>query len=192
MRNFFTPNIVKFISIAVLALVSWHTAGNLNFSDIKPIMSILQNGSAMVFTIMGIWVAYVYPVALLQITQPSTVSVKEASKPARFSRFNDPANSDNDLPIEDFERIQLMIRVIIQSAIIFSALILVFVAKAIIVSTGLTVDYLLSIKRIGVFVIYVLTFFQLESIYIVIASNVNFIIDLKNKMNAKLNARKLD
>ncbi|TQP94163.1 hypothetical protein FLL78_19365, partial [Vibrio cholerae] len=56
-----------------ITYISYSFSSDIVFLDVEVLISILQNTSAMIFTIMGIWIAYVYPNAVLRIVQPSKV-----------------------------------------------------------------------------------------------------------------------
>jgi hypothetical protein len=157
------------ILACVIALVSYLFAGDITYDDISPIVGILQNGSAMIFTIMGIWIAYIYPQAMRKVIQPSTSAI---------------------FPKEDKERVQLLVGVVIISALILAVLLIGITIKPFLIKSSL---YLLSPKLfsfLGLFVLFSLVYAQLFCIYSVIASNINFITDLANKENeAKLNKK---
>ncbi|EKI6253415.1 hypothetical protein PF376_004368, partial [Salmonella enterica] len=84
--------------VLVVTYLSYSFRLDIDFKDVEPIISILQNTSAMIFTIMGIWIAYVYPNAVLKIVQPSKVTVI----------FSD----------DDLKRVKLLVGVVISSALI--------------------------------------------------------------------------
>ena len=91
------------VVIAVITYISYDFRLNVEFKDVESLISTLQNTSAMIFTIMGIWIAYVYPNAVLRIIQPSKVAVV----------FSD----------EDLERVRLLVGVVILSAFILALLV---------------------------------------------------------------------
>ncbi|KYN24042.1 hypothetical protein AUQ44_19870 [Vibrio cidicii] len=82
-----------------IALVSWIFKDDITYSDVSPIVSILQNGSAMIFTIMGIWIAYIYPQAMRKVIQPSSSAI---------------------FPEADKKRVQLLVGVVVISAVILN------------------------------------------------------------------------
>ncbi len=92
------------IVIIAITYISYSFKKDITYEDIEPLVSILQNTSAMVFTVMGIWIAYVYPNAVLKIVQPSKVA-------AVFSS-------------EDLDRVRLLVGVVILSAFIIAVLVL--------------------------------------------------------------------
>ena len=158
--------------IAVITFISYSFRSDIAFKDVEALISILQNTSAMIFTIMGIWIAYVYPNAVLRIVQPSKVT-------AVYSE-------------EDTERVKLLVGVVILSAIILALLVLGIATKSFIVKTDAFTLHTNIFTGIGVWGLLALTYAQLFCIYIVIASSVNFIFDLKNLKTKQKLSRKLD
>lgn len=157
-----------FLHLLPLGLIVWISHAychDLNSSDIDPIVSILQNVSAMIFTIMGIWIAYLYPNAILRITQPSKVE----------AIYSD----------EDDSRIQIIVGIVVLSAIVLSLLMIGVIAKPFIIKSTIYKSVPSTINALGLFFLLSLSYIQLMGIYLVIASNVNFIIDLRNKKAKK-------
>ncbi|MHA7846200.1 hypothetical protein [Serratia sp. D1N4] len=160
--------LLKFLHIIPLALILWVSYSYcqlLNEKDVEPIISILQNTSVMIFTIMGIWIAYLYPNAILRITQPSKVE-------AIFSE-------------EDDDRVQVIVGVVVLSAVVLSLLMIGVIARPFILKSEIYKSTPALINGVGLFSLLTLSYIQLIGVYVVIASNVNFIIDLKNKKNKK-------
>ena len=158
--------------IVAIIYISYSFRLDIVFKDVEPLISILQNTSAMIFTIMGIWIAYVYPNAVLRIVQPSKVIVF----------FSD----------EDLERVRLLVGVVIISAFILALLVFGITVKAFIVKTNIFVQNKPLFTGIGLWGLLALTYAQLFCIYAVIVSSVNFIIDLKNLKAKKRLSEKLD
>ncbi|WP_299998826.1 hypothetical protein [uncultured Cedecea sp.] len=164
---------LKYLHIIPFLVIFWASIAyryDIKSQDLDPLISILQNVSVMVFTIMGIWIAYLYPNAILRITQPSKVDVI----------FSD----------EDSERVKIIVGVVVLSAIVLSLLLIGVVLKPFIIKSWLFIHAPSVFVGIGIFSLLILSYLQLIAIYIVIASNVNFIIELKNKKNKhNLNSR---
>lgn len=151
-------------------LLSYAYRKDISYQDVLPTISILQNTSAMVFTIMGIWIAYLYPNAILKILTPDKVG-------AIFSK-NDEA------------RIKQIVGVVATSAMVAGCLIvgsiaIPFITKGI--AYSLFAEYF---TFFGVLVLLIITYAQLFCVYLVIVANINFIFDLDNHKNkSKLASR---
>ena len=48
-----------------------------SFNDLKDYMNVLLGISGMVFTIMGIWIAFLYPNALSRIVDPNKIKTAD-------------------------------------------------------------------------------------------------------------------
>ncbi|WP_199775178.1 hypothetical protein [Pseudoalteromonas sp. T1lg21] len=160
----------SFVVIIFLA-ISFLYKGSVRFSDLQPIISALQNSAAMIFTIMGIWIAYIYPQAMRKVIQPSSEAI---------------------FPTEDKKRVKLLVGVVILSALTLATLLIGVFIKPFIVKWSFYISYPSIFSFLSIFVISLLVYVQLFCIYSVIASNVNFITDLINKENGQKINDKLD
>lgn len=158
--------------LLVIIYLSYSFRADIIFKDVEPLISLLQNTSAMIFTIMGIWIAYVYPNAVLKIIQPSKVTAV----------FSD----------EDLKRVRLLVGVVIMSAFILALLVIGMGSRMFIVKTYYYEQNQSLFTGVGLLSLMVLTYAQLFCIYAVIASSINFIIDLKNLNTKKRLSEKLD
>lgn len=155
----------------LISLTSYRFMSVISFSDVSPVISILQNGSAMIFTIMGIWIAYIYPQAMRKVIQPSSSAI---------------------FPTKDKERVQLLVGVVVISAIILAVLLIGTILKPLLVKSNVYALAPDAFSFFSLFILLWLVYAQLFCIYSVIASNVNFIIDLVNKENGLKLDRKLN
>ncbi|MDP2716293.1 hypothetical protein [Rheinheimera sp.] len=158
--------------ITVISYLSYTYGAKITSNDLQPLIAILQNTSAMIFTIMGIWVAYVYPNAVLRIVQPSKVI-------AVYSK-------------DDLSQVKMLIGIIIFSALILFLLLIgttiaTFVSKTNIYNNNSELFLITT-----TFSILSLTYGQLFCIYLVIATSVNFVIELENIKTKKELSQKLD
>lgn len=158
--------------LLIITFLSYSFRVDIGFKDVEPILSILQNTSAMIFTIMGIWIAYVYPNAVLKIIQPSSVA----------AIFSD----------EDLKRVRLLVGVVVFSALILVLLLLGVSVKTFLIKTSLFTLNKTFFVGIGLWCMLLIIYAQLLCVYIVVASSVNFIIDLKNLNVRKRLSEKLD
>ena len=143
--------------------------------DIK--LKIAKHARSMVFTPalvtgMGIWIAYVYPNAVLKIVQPSKVTTI-------FSE-------------DDLKRVKLLVGVVISSAFILLLLLTGVTLKTFLIKTVIFAQHRQAFTGVGLWCLLSLIYAQLFCIYAVIASSVNFIIDLKNLNTKKRLSEKLD
>ncbi|WP_439824076.1 hypothetical protein [Aeromonas caviae] len=69
---------IYFIQASLLLMsfiMSWLSSGKISSSDLTSLLSTLQNISAAVFTIAGIWIAYIYPEAISSFTNPDKIAL---------------------------------------------------------------------------------------------------------------------
>ncbi|HIF9548969.1 TPA: hypothetical protein ACX6S2_001219 [Photobacterium damselae] len=165
--------IVWHLLVALLVTsVSYCFRNDIKFSEIQSLVSILQNTSAMIFTIMGLWIAYVYPNVILRIVHPSKV----------VAVFSD----------EDELTVKLLVGVVVLSAATMGLLVLGTSLQVFIVKTSMFATYPNVFSFIGLWFLLALTYVQLFCIYMVIATSVNFVMKLKNVRHSKALSKKLD
>jgi hypothetical protein len=158
--------------LVIIIFLSILYRSDLTTTDVAPLISILQNTSAMVFTIMGIWIAYLYPNAILSILQPSKIE----------SLFSE----------EDEQRVTLIVGVVALSAIVMCCLIIGTTATPFIIKGSLYTIYPEAISLISIFFLLVLSYAQLFAVYIVFAANLGFIMKLRSLRNKKILNDKLN
>ncbi|MFG0679239.1 hypothetical protein ACF8GB_01695 [Pseudomonas sp. xss_4] len=146
----------------ILALVKW-SGITVSYADIKDYGGALLNISGCVFTIMGIWVAYLYPDALIRITSDNVTS-------ADFSEAQ-----------ENSARLKTMVGSIIVSALVAMAIIYVLLGKTLVANTAFYEAHRLNIKATAVAVVIYATLLQTLSVFYVIRSNFLFLIEFHEK-----------
>lgn len=118
-----------------------------NYSDFKDYSEVLLNVSGMVFTIMGLWIAFIYPNALNRLVNPSKISI------ADFSETR-----------EDTKRLEALVASVLKSALIVTIVMLAFLAKVILYKTHFYSDYAENIKSVALAIFITLSTIQVESI----------------------------
>lgn len=140
---------------------------NYCYSDLKDYSSLLFGVSSMVFTIMGIWIAFMYPNAMAKIID------------------SDNIQDDMNQIISDTRRVENLILSVIKSAAVITSLMVLFLIKLIFSQTEAFMLYEPIIKIAFLSIIIVLTYIQLESVFYVIKSNIDFIIQLHSERETK-------
>lgn len=134
------------------------------FSDFNAYMTVLIGISGMIFTIMGIWIAFIYPNALKRIADPEKIE---------FADFTEG--------LEDTKRLEAIVASILKSLLIIVISMLIFLAKIIIFKTNFYGEYKDIIKAFCLSLTIVLTYVQLQSVFQVVKANILFIDDLHSK-----------
>ena len=152
--------LLHIVFLILSVLVSNLTYSTVKLPNIDLLIAILQNTSIMVFTIMGIWVAYLYPNAIIKITKPSI---------------------DDFFSAEDMKRIKVLVGIILSSALVIGVLIIFSLLRAMLIGSELYINFHDIIKISAVSIIYFLSYVQIRAVWLVMSSNYNFLIDLKNR-----------
>lgn len=130
----------------------------LNLNDLLPIISVLQNVSAAVFTLAGIWVAYSYPEAISTFTNPDKLNLIKGT--------------------EHTKRIRSLVLTIFSSAFVLVGIVCISLFYPYIRVIWGGQPYYLEIKMVGVSFINYLSFMQLQAISRIMINNLEFIYSL--------------
>lgn len=154
------------IHLVVFAGLWWFSSefqSSINYDNLKDSIDILKNASAMIFTIVGIWLAYIYPNAITAIVKPESVEYLAGEQDAR--------------------RIEMLVGIIITSATVIIGIVLFFASKTAFSGLDFYAQNRDYIKPTGFTVIFFLSYLQIISIGKVIVSNILFINDFHTKLN---------
>lgn len=155
------------VSVACyFASVKW--SHNFKYEDYKDYLTLISSVSGMVFTIMGIWIAFLYPNAMSRIVNPDKLVAKDFSE----SR-------------SDAKRLESIVGAVMISALVMITALFITLAKMILLTTPIYIEYRLQFKATALSVLIFITFAQLESVFNVVLSNVLFINDLHFKRQAR-------
>ena len=101
--------------VFILLFIAFWVGNSFTYSDIKDILSTLQNISAMIFTIAGIWLAYIYPKAISVMMKPSILS--DEIKPNSDGEIVRPelkiSSEQKEAMLKDVDRITLIVEAIV-------------------------------------------------------------------------------
>lgn len=188
LSKYYTAHLIAMIVIFLIAI---NFGGHYSSSDIKDILSTLQNISAMIFTIAGIWLAYIYPKAIAGIMKPSTAKDKEVFTTTldngdivSVKSQNTISEEDKKSAQKDIDRITMIVEAIITSAIVILIIVMGNVIKPLLYSFN-TKESLSVISKIGCFISLSLVYFQIVSLMSIIISNLVFVNDIHNEKNNK-------
>jgi uncharacterized membrane protein len=171
-KAFISPGIFSLVILAAInAITSWYFSAEIRLESIEKLTSALQNTSAMIFAISGIWVAYLYPNAISGlVTEEFDQSLKEKSNKA-------------------LSRLRLIVGVIVLSGTVMAGVILLIIFASLLEGTNFYSDNQDFFKGVGLFAVLFFCEIQLFCIYVVLASSISFIIELGNLIGKK-NAEK--
>jgi len=138
------------------------------YEDYKDYLTLITTASGMVFTIMGIWIAFLYPNAMSRIVSPEKLIAKDFSE----SR-------------SDAKRLESIVGAVMSSALVMISALLITLAKIILLSTPIYINHHLQFKAAALSALIFITLIQLESVFHVVISNVMFINDLHFKRQTR-------
>ncbi|MCO7223148.1 hypothetical protein [Pleionea sp. CnH1-48] len=149
---------------SIIAIANYKLSYNYSYSSLKDYLSALLSISSMVFTLMGIWIAFLYPNALVRISNPKKIEHVDFSE-----------------SLEETKRLEGLVGSVIKSALVVLAIMIIFFLKALYPIFSLDQDTILVSKSLLISLISILSLLQVESILYVIYSNVLFINDLHHR-----------
>lgn len=181
---------VHFVIILLLALLAIKAGGLYNYAAVKDVLSTLQNISAMIFTIAGIWLAYIYPKAISAIVKPSTFSKGNRAEiedsEVVFESPEEKLTPAEKLSIEkDINRISMIVETILTSAFVIFIIILINVFKPLIANIDIIKENISVMNKLGCFISLSLVYLQVISLLTITSSNVIFLNDIHNEKNKK-------
>ncbi|MNJ38912.1 hypothetical protein D3C77_337710 [compost metagenome] len=147
-----------------IALLSYMGDLKLNIAYLKDYLDTLLNVSSMVFTIMGIWIAFLYPNALMKLINPQKIE-----------------NVDFSETLKDTKRLEAIVASVLKSATVVASIMLINLLKLTISETTLYKSNSNPINILAFSFAATLTILQLEAIKSVILSNIAFINELHSR-----------
>ncbi|WP_417068185.1 hypothetical protein [Niveibacterium terrae] len=142
----------------------WLFGVDYHYGDLKDYIGLLSSVSSMVFTIMGIWIALLYPNALNRIVDPKKIEI------ADFSETR-----------EETKRLERIVAAVLQSAVVLMVALLVMAAKTALVKTGFYVNNAFVLKSLALSAVAAISAMQVDAVLSVVFANVMFINDLHRK-----------
>ncbi|AHM74502.2 hypothetical protein ACRRQX_000841 [Yersinia enterocolitica] len=155
--------ILHILVIISLVYVSFYMHDNIRYQGVVDILSGLQNASAMIFAIVGIWLAYLYPNAISGLVKSEKIDFIASTK--------------------DTKRIESLVFIILASALVLIGVIFFYVISAIVKNTDFYIFHHVTIKTIGFAYVLYLFLIQCYAVFMIIIRNIVFINDLHKKLN---------
>ncbi|WP_125784640.1 hypothetical protein [Pseudoalteromonas rubra] len=159
MRLFFVISIIYFFSAFYFVEPQFI---NYKYEAMKEAVNFFTASSGAVFTLLGLWVAYVYPNAIVKIVRPSVDDI--------FSK-------------DDLVRLRRMLFVLCLCIMIIAASLFFHVLYLFLYGTEYYNINSYFIKKLALILIGYLSIVQFIVFYFVVATNVNFLNDLYTKRN---------
>lgn len=152
----------------IIAGLAHHYEIKYSYSDYKDYCNTLLAVSGMVFTIMGIWIAFVYPNAIVRLQDPEKI------KTADFSQT-----------MSDTRRLENIVGSVMESAFVATAITIIYLSRMVITNIPFYADNISLIKATALGIVIFLTFVQSSAVFSVIYSNYLFVDDLHTRRETK-------
>jgi len=135
-----------------------------SLSDLKNYTDALLASAGMVFTIMGIWIAFIYPNALKRIIDQETVAVADFTE-----------------TLSETKRLESIVASVLKSSLTIIFVLSLYLLKVIFSGSHIYAIYGSIFKATALAATTLMSIIQVESIISVVLSNVMFINDLHRK-----------
>jgi len=135
-----------------------------NYSNLKDYVDVLLSVSGMVFTIMGIWIAFLYPNALNRIKDPQKIETVDFSE-----------------TLVETKRLENIVGSVLLSAFVMLFVMFILLLKLIFNELEIVRSNIFIIKNVVLATIIWLTFLQFKAVANVVYSNIMFLNDLHSK-----------
>ncbi|MUK79014.1 hypothetical protein GNP84_19230 [Aliivibrio fischeri] len=177
-RLLFYYNIIAMLALFVLSRFVRHSiylifalgvafiaVDTLAISDLSPILNTLQNISAAVFTLAGIWIAYSYPEAISAYTNPDKVILASG---------------------DETKRIENLVLIILTSAFVIIGILAFNMSVVLIQPLDYVQEHKFIFKLLAVTSVVYLAVIQVIAILTVMFTNIQFVNELHKKNTEKL------
>ncbi|WP_333872399.1 hypothetical protein [Kosakonia cowanii] len=148
--------------LCIIFVVVFLLKDTLSFNDVKDVVGTLQTISAAMFTIVGLWVGFLYPNAIQSIVNDNVDYIKNS---------------------KDVPRIEKLIYVIIVSALVMLGTLVFYMLKSLFYKTVLYHECRQLIRIVAFVLVYVSCWLQARCIFSVIKSNLRFVSNLHARIS---------
>lgn len=135
-----------------------------SYSDFKGYADGLLNASSMIFTLMGIWIAFLYPNALSRLTNPSKITTVDFSE-----------------ALQETRRLEAIVLSVLKSGSVVVGILAGALMKLFFNNAALVTENIELFKAVNISLIATLSYLQAEAIFGVIFANIMFLQDLHGK-----------
>jgi H+/gluconate symporter-like permease len=156
---------IKYLVVTIIVVcICFLFQPKFTYSELKSYTDSLLNVSGMVFTMMGIWIAFLYPNALKRIVDSQKIFTAD---------FSDT--------LSETKRLESLVASVLKSSIAIVVIILISLFKIVLSGSNVYADCLNNLKQVALFLVVFVTYLQLEAVWQVMASNFKFIEELHSK-----------
>jgi hypothetical protein len=134
------------------------------YADLKSFTDVLLNVSGVVFTLMGIWIAFLYPNALRRIVDPERIATADFSESAGES-----------------VRLTAIVGSVLKSAVVVIAIMAMTLLKVVLPHIEALMLHIVLVKQVALAISATMFLIQAEAIFEVMMANILFLNDLHIK-----------
>lgn len=157
--------VVLYIAIfSCLFVLTYYFKIQYSYADFKGYADGLLNASSMIFTLMGIWIAFLYPNALSRLTNPSKIATVDFSE-----------------ALQETRRLEAIVLSVLKSGSVVVGILAGALIKLFFNNTNFVIENINLFKAISISLISTLSYLQAEAIFGVIFANIMFLQDLHGK-----------
>ena len=138
------------------------------YADFKASADMLLNVSGMVFTIMGIWIAFLYPNALSRLADPQRIR-----------------SADFSATLGETRRLEAIVASILKSGLVVVGILTMFFAIVVLRGSSFGAAHWDEFKALALGLLTTLVAMQLDAVASVAYANIMFINDLHGKREAR-------
>lgn len=149
------------ITLFIFTALLWNIKIEYSTQSLKEYLIFLSTVSGMIFTIMGIWVAWIYPNALKRLMISDKLTIADFSQSKLESR-----------------RLESIIASMLASLLVVATIIIIIFLLLLDIQNLNIENIQTKLKTILFITVFILTIIQLDAIICVIFSNIMFINDI--------------
>ncbi len=167
--------LLKIGAFVFVIFVSWLTSDiastYIHAIDLTSILSVLQNISIAIFTLSGIWIAYLYPEAISAYADNNKILL-----------IND---------LEDIKRVESLVLTIIVSALILLGILFYNLVYSFFSNHTLVLNNIESFKSMAIFYVVLLSSIEILVVISILKNNISFVNRLHKERSKRLAENKL-
>lgn len=152
------------VMLVLTAVLCNHLEIRYAYADFKAYLELLVAVSGMVFTLMGIWIAFLYPNALSRLIDPRRIATAD---------FSDT--------LSETRRLEAIVGSVLKSGTVVIGILGLSLLKLLFYSSPFVSSNLANIKLVAIAAIATMTLAQAEAVLGVIYANLMFLNDLHSK-----------
>lgn len=147
--------LIHITMILMMFILAFMARTHVKYIDITNVIAVLQNISAIVFAITGVWIAYLYPNAIAGLTKNEKIDFFASKNEAK--------------------KVESLVLVIIISALVLVLIGIFYLVSLPVRGTSFYVENYEYLKLLGIFYIFTLLYIEIICILMVVANSISFV-----------------